>query len=56
MVVKFVGVEINGLGNCLEQSKLCKLKDFVLLKCCSVGYSDGVGCTFGETGRAVIWG
>jgi hypothetical protein len=54
VVVQFVSVEINWLGNFLEQSKLYSLTSFVPLKCCCGGYSAGVGYTFRDTGRAVI--
>jgi hypothetical protein len=56
VVVQFVSVEINELGNFLEQSKLYTLTAFVPLKYCCGGYSVGVGYTFRETGRTVIWG
>jgi hypothetical protein len=49
VVAHFLSVEINGLGNCLEQSKLYTLTAFVMLKCCCGGYSAGVGYTFRET-------
>jgi hypothetical protein len=56
VVVQFVSVEINGLGNCLEQSKFCTLTAFLPLKYCCGGYSAAYGFTFRKTGRTVIWG
>jgi hypothetical protein len=56
VVVQFVCAEINGLGKCLEQSKLYTLTAFVPLKYCCGGYSAGVDYTFRETCRTVIWG
>jgi hypothetical protein len=50
---EFVSVEINGLGNFLEQSKMYTLTAFGPLKSCGGGYSARHDYTFRITGRTL---
>jgi len=52
---EFVIVDINGLGNFLEQSKMYTLTAFGTLKSCRGGHSARHDYTFRITGRTLIW-
>jgi hypothetical protein len=53
---EFFSVKISGLGNFLEQPKLCTLRALGPLKCCLGRIHGSEAYTLKNTGRTIIWG